>query len=174
MTDQPNVFQMFVQHGGPGFWVRRTTWGSTCARVVRVGALTGPPPYYGNPSVIMDVYTLDGTLKEAAAQMPVPGTYKTWRQIDEPTWATLAKLRGLDDPALDEALIKLDRRRGKSGRKGSVERKQLIVPYERKDEAKAIGAKWDPGARSWWIAADDTDAIAKAATLGFFEGAVGE
>jgi hypothetical protein len=121
----------------------------------------------------MDVYTLDGTLKEAAAQMPVPGTYKTWRQIDEPTWATLAKLRGLDDPALDEALIKLDRRRGKSGRKGSVERKQLIVPYERKDEAKAIGAKWDPGARSWWIAADDTDAIAKAATLGFFEGAVG-
>ena len=31
-----NIFQMYVAHGGPGFWVRRITWGDTCARVVRV------------------------------------------------------------------------------------------------------------------------------------------
>lgn len=64
---QQNVFQMFVANDGPGFWVRRTTWGETCARVVCVGALTGPEPYYGNPSVLMDVYALDGQLKNDGA-----------------------------------------------------------------------------------------------------------
>jgi hypothetical protein len=53
-----NVFEMYVAHGGPGFWVRRITWGDTCARVVRVGRLTKPGPYFGNPSVLVDVYSL--------------------------------------------------------------------------------------------------------------------
>lgn len=166
-ADQPNVYQMFVAFGGPGFWVRRTAWASSCARVVRVGALAGAPPYYGSPSVIMDVYTLDGTLRDAAAQLPVPGTYKTWRQIAPPTWAEPRMLRPLDDPTLDEALAKLDRRRGKSGAKTAAARHTLTVPYERKGEAKAIGAKWDPTAHTWWIQADDTDAATKALQLGF-------
>lgn len=169
MTDLPNVFEMFVAHGGPGFWVRRTTWDATCARVVRVGALTGPPPYYGNPSVIMDVYSLDGSLKDAAAQLPVPGTFKTWRQIEAPDWAVDETLRPLDDAALDEALFKLDRRRQKLGVKPIAKRQVLAVPYERKEEAKAIGARWDPTARNWWIPADDTDARAQATQLGFLQ-----
>jgi hypothetical protein len=168
--DQPNVFEMFVAHGGPGFWVRRTTWGATCARVVRVGTLTGPPPYFGNPSVIMDVYSLQGKLKDAAAQLPVPGTFKTWRQVEAPDWASPKMLRSLDDPALDVALNKLDRKRNKLDAKPVAERTTLMVPYERKDEAKAIGAKWDAAARTWWIPADDTSARAKAVHLGFLEG----
>lgn len=166
--DQLNVFQMFVAHGGAGFWVRRTTWGNSCARVVRVGALNGPPPYYGNPSVIMDVYGLDGTLKDAGAQLPVPGTYKTWRQIDAPDWAKSELLRPLDDPMLDQVLSKLDRKRSKPP-KPEVARIVLAVPFERKDKAKAIGAKWDPTARTWWIRADDVDARSKAISLDFLK-----
>lgn len=84
-----NVFQMFVANGErPGFWLRRMTWGNTCAQVTSVGPFTGPAPYYGNPVVIADIYDLrTGELKESGAKVAVPGTYKTWRQIDSPSWA---------------------------------------------------------------------------------------
>jgi hypothetical protein len=84
-----NVFQMFVANGErPGFWLRRTTWGNTCAQVTSVGPVKGPPPYYGNPTVVADTYDLQtGELKERGAKVAVPGTYKTWRQIDPPSWA---------------------------------------------------------------------------------------
>jgi hypothetical protein len=85
-----NVFQMFVANGErPGFWLRRTTWGNTCAQVTSVGPFKGPPPYYGNPVVIVDIYDLEtGELKESGVKVAVPGTYKTWRQIDPPSWAS--------------------------------------------------------------------------------------
>lgn len=92
MTDfsDLNIFQMYAANGGRlGFWVRRTTWGNTCARVTFVGEFKGPPPYYGNPVVRADIYDLQtGELREKDAKLPVPGTYKTWRQIDPPSWAT--------------------------------------------------------------------------------------
>jgi hypothetical protein len=43
-------------------------------------------PYYGNPEVRADIYTLNGVLHQANAIIPVPGTYKTWRQIESPKW----------------------------------------------------------------------------------------
>jgi hypothetical protein len=84
-----NVFQMFVANGQqPGFWLRRTTWGDTCARVTAVGPLTGPAPYYGNPKVYGDIYGLTtGELREPHARLPAAGTYKTWRLIEAPIWA---------------------------------------------------------------------------------------
>lgn len=84
-----NVFQMFVANGHrAGFWIRRTTWGNTCAQVVSVGELTGPAPYFGNPVVLADIFdATTGERKEAGARIPVPGTYKTWRQIEPPAWA---------------------------------------------------------------------------------------
>jgi len=87
-SDQ-NVFQMYVANGEkPGFWLRRTTWGNTCAQVTAVGEFRGEPPYYGNPTVLADVYDLrTGALKEKGAKIPVPGTYKTWRLIDPPEWS---------------------------------------------------------------------------------------
>jgi len=27
----------------------------------------------------------------------------------------------------------------------------LNVPFAKKDEAKALGARWDPKAKSWWL-----------------------
>jgi hypothetical protein len=109
-SDQ-NVYEMFVAHGGPGFWIRRTTWGATCARIVGVGPMTKPGPYFGNPPVLMDVYSLAGELKEGLSQVRVPGTYKTWRRIPAPPWAEPFDLRPLDDPAISAALQALDRRR---------------------------------------------------------------
>jgi hypothetical protein len=76
--------------------------------------MTKPGPYFGNPSVLMDVYSLEGQLKEEAAALPVAGTYKTWRKIDPPDWAKSVDLRPLDDPKLDEALLRLNRKRHKT------------------------------------------------------------
>lgn len=84
-----NIFEMYVANGSqPGFWLRRTTWANSCARVTSVGPLTGPAPYYGNPKVRADVFDLaSGKLREANAHLPAAGTYKTWRKIDPPDWA---------------------------------------------------------------------------------------
>lgn len=91
MTDfaNQNLFEMFVANGArPGFWLRRTTWSNSCARVTSVGPLTGPAPYFGNPNVYADLYDLtSGELREANARLPAAGTYKTWRQIEPPAWA---------------------------------------------------------------------------------------
>ena len=38
-SDGQNVFEMFVANGGPGFWIRRITWGGTMARIIRRGSL---------------------------------------------------------------------------------------------------------------------------------------
>lgn len=87
-SDQ-NIFEMHVANGErAGFWIRRTTWRKMCARIVSVGELRGPPPYYGNPAVHADVYDIEkGVLIERAAKLPSPGTYKTWRNIKSPDWA---------------------------------------------------------------------------------------
>jgi hypothetical protein len=87
-----NVFQMYVANKlKAGFWLRRTTWKNTCAQVTSVGEFKGPPPYYGNPAVLCDIYDLrTGVLKERGAKIPVPGTYKTWRHIAPPNWASHA------------------------------------------------------------------------------------
>lgn len=33
-------------------------------------------------------------------------------------------------------------------------RMRLVVPFSEKDQAKALGAKWDAKTRTWFIAAD--------------------
>lgn len=175
VSDGKNIFEMLVANGGPGFWIRRITWGGTLARIVRAGTFTKPAPYFGSPSVLMDVYGLGGGLKEGLVEVPVPGTYKTWRRIDPPPWAETATLRPLADPAIDLALTALDRRRGKGSPKMSntetapeVARIRLSVPYARKAEAKGIGARWSPTDKNWWLPADDSTALSKAHALGFF------
>jgi hypothetical protein len=167
-----NVFEMYISNGGPGFWIRRTTWGATCARIIRVGKMTKPAPYFGNPSVLMDVYTLEGTLKQGLAQAPVPGTYKTWRKIPPPSWAERAELRPLDDAAIDNALQALDRKRhkvthGSQSPLEDVQRIPLSVPFSQREQAKRIGAKWSPAEKVWWLPARDTRALSQARALGF-------
>ncbi|MGS1018110.1 DUF5710 domain-containing protein [Allosphingosinicella humi] len=167
MDDKPNIYQMWEAHGGPGFWITRATWGKDmAARVVGVGEPNGPPPFYGTPPVVMDVYK-GGRLKDGLEQHTTPGTYKTWRLLDAPVWATPDKLRDLDDPAIKAAIAQFDRRGKTRETKHSGSKIDLVVPFARKDEAKRIGARWDAEAKRWWIAADDEKARAKAAKLGF-------
>ena len=177
-SDQ-NVYEMFLANGGPGFWIRRTTWGATCARIVGVGEMTKPGPYFGNPPVLMDVYSLRGHLKEGLAQVRVPGTYKTWRKITPPSWVERVDLRPFNDPSIDAALETLGRRRQKAGSRGlpsqsaeESERVSLSVPFSRKEEAKLIGARWSPADKVWWLPARNTSALSKARVLGFLPGTV--
>ncbi|PLU58134.1 hypothetical protein BMJ23_06610 [Sinorhizobium medicae] len=168
-----NVYEMFVEHGGPGFWIRRITWGGTCARVIRIGEMTKPAPYFGSPSALMDVYSLDGPLKEGLAQVRVPGTFKTWRKIEAPSLAARVNLRPLDDPKIDVVLAA--RRRGKAKRQtedtkviDQAARVRLKVPFERREEAKSIGARWWPEEKTWWLPQDKSAALSQARSLGFF------
>ena len=62
-----------------GFYVRRDSWSRAYALVISVqgkksGPLEGKPPYYGNPSVIANIYGfLNGDQKGVA--LSCPGTY---------------------------------------------------------------------------------------------------
>ncbi|MDD3797884.1 MAG: DUF5710 domain-containing protein [Novosphingobium sp.] len=165
-----NIFDMSVAHGGFGFWARRTTWDNSCARIVAIGLFTQPPPYFGNPPVLADIYSLTGQMKERAATLPMPGAYRNWLQIEEPSWATPDVLSPLDDPVLRARLSRLERGRFCQ----ASERIRLTVPYARKDEAKALGARWDAVNREWWIPQDNPDAKRKAVRLGFLRTKPGE
>lgn len=161
-----NVYQMAERHGGADFWVTRTTWGNTVAHIVGIAPATAPAPYFGSPPVVMDVYSANGVIKDELTRLSTAGTYKTWRKIVAPEWAATAQLRSLDDPAVAAALAKFDRRKGRE----TTDNKSklfLKVTYERKDDAKAIGAKWDPANKKWWINMGDEAALAKAGKLGF-------
>jgi hypothetical protein len=133
--------------------------------------MTKPGPYFGNPSVLVDVYSLDGQLKDQAVGLPVPGTYKTWRKVEPPDWAASANLRPLDDRELDAALARLDRKRHKANAAAEPanepERVRLNVTYSQKDAAKKLGARWDAAERVWWLPADNDVAISNAKNLGF-------
>lgn len=153
--------------GGAGFWVTRTTWGHTIARIVGIGTITGPAPYYGSPPVVMDVYSKGGKLREGLQRLSTAGTYKTWRLIDAPEWAESVSVRRLDDPAIAEAIARFDRRRSRTPAVDQPAKVFLNVSFEEKDKAKAIGAKWDPANKKWWIKASNDDALTKAAKLGF-------
>lgn len=131
-----------------------------------MGTIAGAPPYFGNPPVVADIYSLDGRLREELARLPVPGTFKTWREIEEPSWASAMQLRSLDDPSVAAALLRHDRRRPRAA-DDEAERVPINVPFARKDEAKKLGARWDATRKVWWIAADNLDALAKAAARGF-------
>jgi len=164
---QYNVYQMAQLHGGAGFWMTRTTWDRTVARIVGIGEIVGPPPYFGNPPVVMDVYSKDGKLREELQQLSTAGTYKTWRLIDAPEWADAVSLRLLNDPAIAEAIAKLDRRHSRAPAVDEADKVFLKVSFEQKDKAKAIGAKWDPANKKWWIKTGDEMTLAKATKLGF-------
>jgi hypothetical protein len=121
----------------------------------------------------MDVYSLDGKLKDSMSWNNTAGTYKTWRRIDPPVWATTADLRPLDDPSLDVSLDAVDKKRHK-GRWApkpmpmpTDEAVWLDVPYKNRQSAKNIGAKWDGAQKQWWLPASDAEAIADARKRGF-------
>lgn len=139
-----NIYGMYFANGKKvGFWIQRDSWGSTCAKVLAVGPIKGPPPYYGDPTVIADLYDLPtGTIKDKNVEISCPGNY-TYRQIPPPKWSG----EDQEDP-----------------RKGKI---LLNVPYEKKEQAKLFGAKWSAPLKSWWIPEGDDSAIEAARENGF-------
>src|SRR4051812_39182176 len=55
---EQNIYQMWFESEGAknGLWITRTTWSSIAAHIVSVGEPKGPPPYYGNPVVLADIF----------------------------------------------------------------------------------------------------------------------
>ena len=88
----PNIHQMIDRNRGDlGIWIRRITWGNSCAQIVDAGQRKGPAPYYGNPAIYADIYDLrTGQKQDERAKLPVPATFKTWREINPPAWATMS------------------------------------------------------------------------------------
>lgn len=164
---QHNVYQMADINGGPGFWVTRTTWGDSVAHVVGIGMMTRPGPYFGSPPVLMDIYSRDGKLRKGLERLSKAGTYKTWRLIDTPNWVANILIRRLDDMEIAPALARFAIRRSKKSDLEEFNRVLLVVPFEQKEKAKALGAKWDAARKKWWIKAEDEAALAKARKLGF-------
>ena len=127
-----NIYEMYVEHWRqPGFWVRRTTWGNTIAKIKHVGELSGRAPYYGNPEVVAVVFDLHtGEVKDAHFVIDTAGTYKTWRWVQPPDWSTDAPF----DPKAGRVI--------------------LNVPFAENSRASRIGARWSDLLGAWWIAAE--------------------
>lgn len=167
-----NIYEMYLANRGAGFWVRRQSWERTVARITSVGPLEGRAPYYGNPQVLTDVYDLiAGALKEVNAALSCAGNY-TYERIDPPSWVATVKLSQITDPgpspevmALEDA--RLARQIRAAERRASTPKVFLNVPFERKDEVKALGAKWDPEHRGWWLPANNTAVLKRACEAGF-------
>ena len=81
---QANVYQMWFDRKAEEVWFTRTTWTGLCARITHVGGAKGPAPYYGNPKVVADLYSADGTIRERGIEISAAGTFKTYRQILQP------------------------------------------------------------------------------------------
>lgn len=142
-----NIYEMYVEHWKqPGFWIRRTTWGNTIAKIKHVGELSGRPPYYGNPEVVAVVFDLHtGEVKDEHFVIGTAGTYKTWRWVHPPSWSSDATF----DPNAGRVI--------------------LNVPFAENRRASRIGARWSDLLGAWWIAEADEKALAKAKDLGFME-----
>lgn len=136
---------MYVEHWRkPGFWVQRTTWGNTIAKITFVGELTGKPPYYGNPKVIATVYDIHtGEVKDQDFVIDTAGTYKTWRWVQPPKWSGESDF----DP-----------------KKGRI---LLNIPFSENKKASSMGARWSDALGAWWIPEDDASLLEKANKRGY-------
>lgn len=167
-----NIYQMYLENRGAGFWVRRSRWERTVARITFVDPLEGRAPYYNNPQVLADVYDLTtGALREANAIVRCAGNY-TYEQVDPPVWAAALDLSPITDPGPTlDVLQREDARRARqvrtAERLAATPKVFLNVPFERKDEVKALGAKWDPKSRGWWLPATNLAALKRANESGF-------
>lgn len=142
-----NVYQMYLEFGRKtGFWLWRITWGNTIAKVTTVPELTGRHPYYNDAEIRADIYDIHtGALKEKDAVIPVPGTFKTWRMAQPPSWST--------DAAFDPASLWVP----------------LYLPYELNKKARSYGGRWSELMGQWVIKADDAKHLKKAEEAGFLK-----
>ena len=87
MSNDLNIYQMYEQNNNSaGFCVVRNSWGTRYAKIITIdgkcsGALSGTPPYYGNPEVICEIYSNHSQNSSNKKEvLSCPGTY-AYRRI---------------------------------------------------------------------------------------------
>jgi hypothetical protein len=140
-----NIYEMYVEHWKErGFWVRRTTWGNTIAKIKSVGELSGRAPYYGNPEVVATIYDIHtGEIKEDDFIITTAGTYKTWRWVQPPKWSSEKSF----DPSAGRIL--------------------LHIPFGENSRASSMGARWSDLLDSWWIPEGNEKLFKKSTERGY-------
>jgi hypothetical protein len=129
--DRHNVYEMYVRNGNrAGFWVVRDSWVGVVAIVRSVdrqqsGALSGNPPYYGNPPVRAGLW--DWKVKrwrQKYYELSCPGTY-AYRRVDRPTEEETPTLTGSESP--DEAVAPVGPERSEGGSEATFARPRRAV-----------------------------------------------
>lgn len=85
-----NVYEMIAAGAFDtpgGLWVRRNSWGNTIALVTGFEPLEGPPPYFHNQAVTVDLFSTRGERIKKAQRLSCPGTF-AYVRIDAPRWWT--------------------------------------------------------------------------------------
>lgn len=144
-SDGLSIYEMFSQYGKkPGFWIRGSSMRRAIMKVKSVGPLTGWPPYYGYPDVVVDVYDEDtGEVTQEARMLKKRDKTRFWNWVRAPLWS--------EEPEFD-------------ARNGRV---ALCVPYDARRKASEIGARWSVVTEEWLADPADTKLMAKAKKLGF-------
>lgn len=140
-----NIYEMYDEHGRrPGFWVRRTVWGNTIAKVIEVGEMSGTGPFFGNPKVVATIYDFEsGQVLKERFVIGSAGTTKSWRWAPPPEWSGEQPF----DPRSGRVLLQ--------------------VPEGGQRKATRLGAKWSALLGAWWLPEGESKALAKAAELGY-------
>jgi hypothetical protein len=91
-----NIYEMLKKNNGKiGFWIQRSSWVISCAKVVRIGQMRGYPPYYGNPIVRVDMYKIvTGEVLDKNVRLSCPGT-GDYKKINAPDWYKKIKKKGI-------------------------------------------------------------------------------
>jgi hypothetical protein len=149
-----NIYEMYIDNGnGAGFWVKRNSWGNTCALVNMVGgrgsgALPGDAPYFLNVAVHADVFELaTGRPKECNILLSGPGTF-AYERIEAPQWSRSnasghAELLA-DTGRVEAARVNIGRRSEMAIARYVVDaRTKAASRYERRDDGIRVERAFD-------------------------------
>lgn len=178
MQNSDNLYSFIVKNGEPGFWARNTR-DNDFAYILGMAKIKGPPPYYGSPPIIADVYCRMGTLCEELVHLERAGVFGEWKYRQRPNPDDVTFMRTLDAPEIfgkiydlgyqPHDFTKMAAKKLLAEAPKLFRRLSLNVPFDRKEEAKVFGAQWAPDNKKWWIKSTNKEGIQEALNLGFLE-----
>mgnify|MGYP000203386115 CR=1 FL=1 len=167
-----NIYEMYILNGDVDFWVVRHTWGKCIARIVYVGGLKTPAPYYGNPEVLMDLYSAEtGEIIKQDERMSCPGTSQyTWITLEG--WTPSEPLRAIPSSPPDPAFRKRMEVAEKRAERDKARKQKIREANEAKPRlyfasnprfmaekharyGKGFYVRWDRDRQLWWCLQED-------------------
>ena len=191
-----SIFSMCAANGGqPGFWIWRITWGNRIAKVKHVED-ERQSSLGSKPLVWATVYNLHtGEITEDDFKIDTGGTVSDWCWAHPPSWSgepphdlragkvllnvpfeenRKAKALGarwsdvLDSWCVDDTNEKaLAKAKSLGYLEPEPERVFFSIPYEQRQLASDVKAKWEKHARLWSVPMSDQDAINQLQAAGF-------